>query len=380
MQAALTSFVPEAPRLDPEIEHIVIASIARRAADADAGNADLGPDIEALRQAGYLIAPLPTTAGGHEWGLCSEGIRPLSDFLRVLGRANLCVARLYEGHVNAVKLVRIYGTRAQQLDVFRKIRSERALMGVWGADSAEPVTIIDKGCEGRIRLGGSKRFASGLGLVSIAIVTARRSEGCQLLALPVDDPARMDHSSWRTTGMRATRSGVFDFDGMIADESALIGALNDYQREPYFEGGVWRYTAAYVGGMEALAEAVREAINERGQQDDPHQLERLGRLAMLCEAARRFVESAASAVETEDAGEDAVAAVLLAREFVESTALEIMQITDRALGTAAFFDGHPAERIRRDLSFFLRQAGLDQKLMKAARRIAGHARPVGEQW
>jgi hypothetical protein len=28
----------------------------------------------------------------------------------------------------------------------------------------------------------------------------------------------------------------------------------------------------------------------------------------------------------------------------------------------------------------LRQAALDQKLMKAARIIGGHARPVGEQW
>jgi alkylation response protein AidB-like acyl-CoA dehydrogenase len=101
---------------------------------------------------------------------------------------------------------------------------------------------------------------------------------------------------------------------------------------------------------------------------------------MLCEAARRFVESAASGVEAKGAGEDAVAIVLLAREFVERTALEVMQIAERSLGTAAFFDGHPADRIRRDLGFFLRQAALDEKLMKAARMIAGHAEPVGEQW
>jgi alkylation response protein AidB-like acyl-CoA dehydrogenase len=380
MQAELTSFIPQAPPLDRGGGQSVTEAIARRAADADAGNIDLGQDIKALRDAGYLIAPLPAPAGGHDWGLASETARPLSDFLRALGRANLSVARLYEGHVNAVKLIWLYGTRRQQSDLFEKVRCGSAFLGVWGADGPEPVTILDEDHEDRTRLSGCKRFASGLGLVSNAIVTARWKEGSQLLVLGVDDPARMDPSTWRTAGMRATHSGSFDFNGMILDETSFIGSPNDYQREPHFEGGVWRYAAAHVGGMEALAETVRNAISERGQEDDPHQLERLARLAMLCEAGRRFVESAASGAEAKGAGEDTVAVVLLAREFVERSALEVMQIADRSLGTAAFLDGHPADRIRRDLGFFLRQAALDQKLMKAARIIGGHARPVGEQW
>lgn len=360
-------------------EKDVVQSIARRAAAADLGHADLTADIAALRNAGYLIAPLPVRARGKGWGLHVEGIRPLSDFLRALGRANLSVARLYEGHVNAIKLISLYGTPLQQAELLEKVH-RGALMGVWGADARAPVVIRNTDSKNTKRLSGSKRFASGLGMVSIAIVTARTDEGCQLLALAVEDPARMDHSAWRTTGMRATQSGNFDFNGMNVNETALIGAPNDYQREPYFEGGVWRYAAAQVGGMEALAEAVRRVIRERGQQEDPHQLERLARLVMLCEAGRRFVEAAASGVEAEGAGEDAVAAALLAREFLEDIALEAMQLADRSVGTASFFDGHPAERIRRDLGFFLRQAALDQKLMKAARRIVKHAQPIGEQW
>ncbi len=379
MRAALQSFSRHAGRIDAEAEQTVIKAIAQRAADADAGNVDLGADIEALRSAGYLIAALPAYAGGYAWGLSSHSVTALSNVLRAFGRANLSMARLYEGHVNAIKLVWLYGNGAQQTELFEKVR-RGTLMGVWGADARNPVTIGNMNGAETARLSGGKRFASGLGLVSIAIVTARVDEGCQLLALPVDDAARMDHSPWRTTGMRATRSGNFDFEGMIAEEAALLGKPNDYQREPHFEGGVWRYAAAHVGGMEALAQTVREAIHERGQQDEPRQLERLARLVMLCEAGRRFVESAASAVEAYDADEDAVAAVLLAREFIESAAVEAIQIADRSLGTAAFFDGHPAERIRRDLSFFLRQAGLDQKLMKAARAIAAHPHAVGEQW
>jgi len=101
----------------PEASNVVAAvraltpRIAARAAAADRGEQTLAPDIDDLRAAGLLCAPLAAVAGGV--GLCwrTGAVEDGFDVLRLLGRANLAVARLYEGHVNAMKLVALYGCR-----------------------------------------------------------------------------------------------------------------------------------------------------------------------------------------------------------------------------------------------------------------------------
>ncbi len=361
----------------------LLAGIAERAAAADRGDADLGADIDALRRAGFLQAVLPRSFGGSGLGIEPSGVRSGCDFLRRLGRSNLSVARLVEGHLNAVKLIGLYDDGRQQPSIFERVR-KGALMGVWGADAVPPVTLHE--ISGRsLRLEGIKRFASGLGLVDLAVITAKRQDqGVQLVVLAVDEERRMDASSWRTSGMRATASGEYDFSGLTLDANALLGEPGDFYREPHFEGGVWRYAATYVGGMEALAEAVRQHLIGRNATAEPHQEKRLAELALACEAGRLWIERAGEMVEAVT-GDDAtttlaVAHALLAREAVERACLEAISITDRALGAVSFVQGHPVERIRRDLAFFLRQAALDNKLSTAARAIAGHADPVGEQW
>ena len=75
-----------------------------------------------------------------------------------------------------------------------------------------------------------------------------------------------------------------------------------------------------------------------------------------------------------------MAYVLLAREAVERACLSVIETVDRLIGAASFFDGHSAERIRRDLSFFLRQANLDGKRARAAQAVAASEKPLGELW
>ena len=114
--------------------------------------------------------------------------------------------------------------------------------------------------------------------------------------------------------------------------------------------------------------------------DDPLAAARLADLALACETGRLWVERAAFRVEAHGAGETDVAYVLLAREAVERACLTVIETVDRLIGAASFFEGHPVERIRRDLSFFLRQANLDGKRAKAARSVAGSDAPVGDMW
>ncbi|UOM36541.1 acyl-CoA dehydrogenase family protein [Acuticoccus sp. I52.16.1] len=348
----------------------VLARIASRAGEAEA-TCDLAEDLAALTELGVLMAPLPAGEDGIGLGTEPGGTAACVDLLVRIGAANLSLARLMEGHVNAVKLVVLYGTPATRTRAFAIVRSG-GLLGVWGADAATPVALRSD-CGGLV-LAGAKRFASGLGNVAAALVTAASpsGDGPQLILVPADDAARADASVWRQSGMRATRSGIYVLDGLRIEPDMLVGRPGDLLREPYFEGGVWRYCAAHLGGAQALYRAMVRRLVETGRADDPHQARRVFEAASACETARLWIESAAAKVEGQGAApvepEAAAAYALMAREATETACLTVMDRTERALGTAAFEEGD-VDRIRRDLSLFLRQAAPDAKRARAARTL-----------
>lgn len=352
--------------------------IAARAGAADRGEATLAPDIEDLRAAGLLRAPLDPVEGGvclcRPAGAVADGV----DVLRLLGRANMAVARLYEGHVNAVKLVMLHGVPDTRARVGPAVH-DGALMAVWGADGARPVTVRGDGA--RLRLDGAKRFASGLGLASLAVLSATDADGAiRLVLAPADDPGRHDAAAWRVSGMRATASGAFDASGLTLAPDALPGGPGDFHREPHFHGGVWRFAAAQLGGLEALVEAMRADLAARGRLSDPRQAARFAGGAVACETARLWVREAALTVEAPGAGPDCAARAVLARLVVERAASETMAETDRALGAASHFLDHPVERLRRNPPFHLRQAAPDGALQSASETLAAQPRAVGDFW
>ncbi|WP_394271072.1 acyl-CoA dehydrogenase family protein [Qipengyuania sp.] len=337
----------------------LLAAIASRAGAADHREGDVAADVAALHQAGWLAACLPHAAGGAGWGTEPGGTLAALDALRGLGRSNLSVARLFEGHMNAVKLVALYAAEELREKSFAAVR-DGVLFGVWGADDpARPLALRDEG--DALILEGAKRFASGLGIVRHAVVTA----GDRLLLVPTDDDTRADPAGWTMAGMRATRSGRYDFTGLALPPNALLGEASDYYREPFFEGGVWRYCAAHLGGAEALHDAVCETLVGLGRTGDPHQQDRIAVSAMALETARLWLLRAASEVEAEGADPRKAALSLFAREVTERSCREVIAAAERALGMAAHVEGSVIERMRRDLALFLCQAAPDAKRARA---------------
>ena len=65
-----------------------------------------------LRQAGLLMAPVPVEFGGfglHATGDAEGQFR----LLHLLGYADLSLGRIFEAHINALELIRQYGTPRQ---------------------------------------------------------------------------------------------------------------------------------------------------------------------------------------------------------------------------------------------------------------------------
>lgn len=352
-------------------EGAVLRGIRDRAGAADRGETTLAADLEALHDSGLLAALVSHTGIG---GDAAAGVR----LLRRIGRASLSVGRIVEGHANAMRLVQLYGAADQRARV-RQIVAQGGTLGVWGAEGRDPLRFEPAG-GGVLR--GAKMFCSGLGLLSVAVVTAPTDAGPQMLLARADDPARADATPWDVSGMRATASGRYDFTGVAAEP---LGQPGDILREPHFEGGVWRYCALHCGGLEALADGVRRHFRDRAQADQPQQAARLAQLVVQAQTARLWVEAAAAAVEQsvllgDKAVPEAVTLALLARQAVETACRDGIALTERAMGTAAFAATSDVDRMRRDLAFFLRQANLDGKLAEAARALMADPTPVGEMW
>jgi alkylation response protein AidB-like acyl-CoA dehydrogenase len=292
----------------------------------------------------------------------------LVEALEAIGGADLSAGRIFEGHVNAVKLVFRYGDAEQQAALAADVRAG-AVCGVWNAE-APPGLRLDA-APMRDRPGvltGAKIYASGLGLVTRPLFTAKTPEGRMLMLAPrLPRDQAYDLSAWRVRGMRATATGTIDFTGLAIAQSDVIGAPDDYYRSPTFKGGAWRFAAVQCGAASRLAVLMREELRARRRTDDPHQKARVGTAALAAETARLWVARAAAIAE-DPAGDPAAADayVNLARLAVERSALEVIALVERGLGLSAFTRPSPVERVVRDLSTYLRQPFPDGALEGAA--------------
>src|SRR3984885_8010810 len=333
-----------------------------RAGDYDEDGAYPADDVAGLHEGSLLTAVLPVNNGGA--GL--SGV-PLSESLRSIGSGSLPLGRLFEGHVNALELVLRYGER-QQVDLVAAEARAGRLFGVWNTDDANDLRLVRR--RERYRLVGRKILASGAGHIERPLVTATDEDGRRLMVLPKLRPSnRADLSGWTAQGMRASATGAVDFTGIEIDPIEILGLAGDYERQPWFSGGAWRFAAVQLGGMERLFDLLRGHLQETNRGRDPHQAARLGESAMAIETARLWVAQAASLTEApldSRAPEQLVAYVNLARLAVEAAALALMQLVQRSVGLRAFLRPSPIERISRDLATYLRQPGPDRALTDAA--------------
>ncbi len=216
-------------------------------------------------------------------------------------------------------------------------------------------------------------------MVDRAIVSARdEDDALRLVILPAEAlEGRLDASAWRVTGMRATASGTCDLTGLEAPEAAVLGAPNAWLEEPNFKGGVWRYAAVQLGAMRGLTAAAAGQLRTRGHASAPLQAQRLRRMATACETARLWLREAAREVERPGAGPEAAHRAVLARLRTAEEAQALLSALDEALGAASFAEAHPAERPRRDLLVYLRQAdpdGMGQAALEGLMEDDGLAR------
>lgn len=283
--------------------------------------------------------------------------------LYTVGRGDLPLGRLFEGHVDACQIVTRYGDAAQREALARAV-SAGAALGVWNADLTGETLRLDD-----LRLHGGKSFASGAGILSHALVTVDAGGGRQLILVDLlRTPPTIDHGFWNVVGMQRSETHVVRWQGGAIERGDLIGGPGDYVREPWFSGGALRFAAVQAGGVAALVDRTRDHLVASARADDPHQAGRLAALYGLAEAAAGAVRSAAAGWFAEDPAR--LPLVAAARAAVYEAGGRALGLAQEAVGAQALFADHPLATMITDLSMYLRQPGPDAQRMRVGAAVA----------
>lgn len=280
-----------------------------------------------------------------------------------LGRTDLVVARLLEGHLDALAILAEVG----------RTPVPGALYGVWASASGGTGLSLRESAEGEV-LSGTMRFCSGAALLDRALTTCR-NEAADLLLLDIGVRGPELHpvpGSWPALGMDASLSLDVQVDDLLVDPSAVVGPAGFYAERPGLHFGGIGVAAVWLGGLQGLLDATLRVLGDRAPDD--HALAHLGAVTVALESAAATLVSAAErlrlvpmdpattlpALPTPELARVA----LLCRSAVEAAVEVGMRALPRVVGPVALGrDGDFAHRLA-DLEVFVRQHHAERDLAR----------------
>jgi alkylation response protein AidB-like acyl-CoA dehydrogenase len=291
-----------------------------------------------------IAAAVRHLAAQHDWtGLSWPG---LVTALEALGRTDIPLSRLTEGHVDALRIHAEAGTRPL----------DGCLYGVWASRSRGTGIRASRTDEGW-HLEGTLRFASGAGVLDRALVPVWLDDETSLLLDVAVDAWPVDETAWQTSAMRLSHSHTVQLDHDVPDrEARQLGGAGFYLDRPaFFPGGVG-VAAVWVGGAARVVDLVRRHVGA-GPVPPAVQL-RLGHLRTELVTAASAVEAAAARL----AGEEVALPQVLATETRSVVGAAVRRLLEQARTVAGpaglAFDG-PLTRAVDDLDLYVRQQSTD---------------------
>ena len=313
--------------------------------------------VRAVLRAGLLELP----------GWASGMARQRLGALQTLGRADLDLARLAEGHVDAVTV----------LDELAGPEPGDGLWALWAANPpvdrvrAEPDASAPDGW----LLSGTKPWCSGAGCADRALVTAEAPDGYRLFALDLHGPeVQVVPGSWPAPAMRGSDSRSVELTGQPATPVGAPGAYLD--RAGFWPGAVG-VAAVWLGGAQAVA--ARLAVAHARRPLDPHGLAHAGAADAALGAAEAVLSWAGDEIDADpdDRAGRAHLVAARARAVVEETVGAVVGRVGRALGAGPLAqDARHGQRVA-DLGLYVRQSHAERDLEELGRLALGDA---GRSW
>jgi hypothetical protein len=359
---------PTMARLDQ-----AICQIAAEAAKLDRAPCFPREAFFLLADAGALTATIGAVGEGRS-------VRAEWNLLRRVAAADASVARVLDGHLNAVERLEVAADPELRERELAAVAAGERLLGVWGADpgpgEGDPARLAETGAG--LVLRGTKTFCSGAGGVDAALVLVGNDDGeaPALVLLDCGAEVEVDRSWYRAAGLRASESHRVVFHD--APVTAVLGGPGELARDPWFSRDAMRTAATWAGMADAAVAAALDELAER-RASEP-----------LAQLAAGRIEAAAGTVDAWLGRAAAVADAALAeperlhlppsergrcrrsprptgvamRVEIDRAAKLVLAEAAAACGSHPFVTGGRLDRARRDLETFLLQHRLDPLLVK----------------
>jgi alkylation response protein AidB-like acyl-CoA dehydrogenase len=374
-----------------------VAALARerfapRAGDYDRAARFPREDFDDLFAAGLLAPAVPVEHGGLGIGPLRGGAFTLWMMTKEIARADLSLARCWEGHVNSLVLLDGIAGPEQQARWFPGVVERGELWVAWSGEPQAPKpgetarfgTTLEA-VDGGFRVDGTKVFATSAAGARWAILLVHAAgpggarhatapaEGLLLLACDLADPSiSVDGSWWDPIGMRATVSHLVRFDRTFVPAGNVLGYPGQYLLEGWQTRFIPHYAASFLGAAEAARDYALDYLSTQGRGGDPYVQHRVARMAIHVETAHLWLRHVARLWdEREEAA--AQAAGSRARWLVEQLADETVRHAVHACGARSLIRPSPLERIVRDLALYLRHDDDDRILATLGKDVLGLA-------
>lgn len=268
----------------------------------------------------------------------------LLEHLMSLGRTDIPLARLTEGHVDALRILDQAGAKPVP----------GAAYGVWASRSQ--ATGIAARRDGDLWvLDGTLRFASGAGVVDRALVPVWPEPDVHVL-LDLDVSGwTFDPGTWRTRAMEQSRSHQATLTE-LRTAATEVGPPGFYLDRPgFFPGGVG-VAAVWAGGAARIADVLAVAVPESRR--SPAQVVRFGRLRTRVATAAAVVRDSAGRLG-EGTVEDLRVTSTYARAGVADAVRGVLAEARTVAGPAALAFDEDLTRAIDDLAMFVAQQNED---------------------
>lgn len=347
-------------------------------------------DFADLFEAGLLAPVVPPEYGGLGLGPYRGDVFTLWMMTKELAKADLSLARCWEGHVNSLVLLDGMATPEQKAAWFGGVveRGEK-----WVAWSGEPQsrapgetvrfgTRVER-VEGGYVVDGNKVFSTSAGGAQWAILLVNTAgpggarhasdspETLLLMACDLSDSSvSIDGSWWDPLGMRATVSYMVNFRRTFIPEANLIGRPGQYLSEGWQTCFIPHYAATFLGAAEAAYEYAVDYLTTQKKTEDPYVQHHVGQMSVDVETAHIWLRHVATLWETGRYAEAQIAGSR-ARHVIEHLAEDTVKRCIRACGARCLNRPSALERIYRDLSFYVRHDNDDQILATIGKSVLG---------
>ncbi|APU67578.1 acyl-CoA dehydrogenase family protein [Christiangramia flava] len=303
----------------------------------------------------YLVTAIPPNDDLYSWS------QNLFNLLFHFGKTDLSVARVYEGHVNAIKLIKDFGTESQRAFYFNEV-SKGKIFGVWNTDAPKN-PLKASFTETKMELNGSKIFCSGGYRIDYAIVTYGSSSNRQMAVVPINSRTSVqeNYAFWQAMGMENSRSTELTFTNYHIEKNVQLGNPNDYELQPWFSGGSIRFCAAQIGGATSLYEETIEHLRRKGRHENSQQLDRISQMRVEIETGKLWINKAKEVYGNANrySSPEIVDFSNMMRNVTTTICEKILLLSTKSIGLPAYMNGHPVEQKLRDLMVYVRQPNPD---------------------